>query len=112
MTASELNGAVRAEIVTMLECMGRKSLAERAKVDGLVDVIGMIFCELSDLDSEAQAAPELRKHIAGMEQRFADVAEMPKQMAELNRRLGAANNEIDMLRARLAAAAHPKEQTP
>lgn len=103
-TAQEVNGAVRAEIVTMLGCMGRKHLVEAAKVDPLVDVIGLIFAELNEADAEAQNAPKLREHINGMERRLADIAEMPRQMAELNRRLAKANAEADELRLRLAKA--------
>lgn len=103
-TAREVNGAVRAEIVTMLGCTGRKHLVEAAKSDPLVEVVGLIFAELSAADSEAQNAPRLREHIAGMKRRLAAIAEMPRQMAELNRRLAQANAEADELRVKLAKA--------
>ncbi len=91
-SAADINAAVRAEIVTLLECTGRKHLVEAARHDDLVDVVGMLFAEISDIDSEAQLAPKLRQRVAELEQLVADThGPMQAQIAELNRRLIVAN---------------------
>ncbi|WP_293222241.1 hypothetical protein [Ottowia sp.] len=101
-SARALNGAVRAEIVEMLGCMGRKHLVDAAKTDPLRDVIGMVFTELSDADAQAQDAPRLRKRITALRRELAAVADMPKQMEQLNNRLSEANGIIDALRTTAA----------
>lgn len=101
-TARTLNGAVRAEIVEMLGCMGRKHLLDAAKTLPLVDVVGLLFAELSENDSEAQSATDLRAQVVELQQQLADAAEMPASVAELNRRLTTDNEEIDVLRLALA----------
>lgn len=100
--ARALNGAVRAEIVELLGCMGRKHLVDAAKTGPLVDVIGLLFSELSENDSEAQAASALRAQVSELRQQLDDVAAMPASVAELNHRLTVANEEIDVLRLTLA----------
>lgn len=102
-SAFVVNGAVRKEIVELLECTGRKHLVDAAKTDPLVDVIGMLFSEISDNDSEAQAAPKLRERIVELEQMVADThGPMQAQLAELNRRIVKLNEQIDL--AAIAAA--------
>lgn len=104
MTAFELNGAIRREIVTMLGCVGRKQLADRAAVEPLVDVIGMLFTEIADLDGDAQDAPKLRSRVAELEQLMSDThGPMQAQIAELNRRIVALNREADAQAAGSAA---------
>jgi hypothetical protein len=103
MTALELNGAVRREIVELLRCTGRAHAADRASEAPLVDVIGQLFTEISDIDAEAQAAPKLRERVAELEQMVADThGPMQAQLAELNRRIVVLNAEID---ARVGGAA-------
>ncbi len=94
--AAQVNAAVRAEVLELLRCTGRSRLIEAARTCPLVDVIGMLFCEISDLDSEAAAAPKLRERIAELEQSVADAhGPMQAQMAELNRRI-AKLNEVNV----------------
>jgi hypothetical protein len=96
MTASEVNGAVRKEILELLRCTGRSQLLAEASERPLVDVIAMLFTEISDVDADAQAAPKLRERVAELEQMVADThGPMQAQIAELNRRIVALNSEID-----------------
>lgn len=103
--AEQLNTAVRAEIVTLLECAGRKHLVDAAKQDDLVDVIGMLFSEISDNDSEAQAAPELRARVEELEALVADTrGPLQAQIAELNGRIAWSNERILWLERELVEA--------
>lgn len=100
--ARAINGELRAEMLDMLRCMARGDLAERVKDEPLKKILGAIFTELSEADSDAQEAPKLRERIEALQAELAAAADAPRQVAALNERLIAANAQVDALRLQLA----------